>query len=166
MTPLARGSSSCSKGHISSSSSSKQPLPIIHVQRPGAFAWNPHPNCYSNQPCRLGSLTHGRLPAAAAAAAAGAQPETAATAAAAAAPREPLIRLTKRKRPLSWPKWEKNLFEQLLQADQEQVGQPPLLAYLEPLPCPGTNHHKCCMMHDCRHSWPHLTAMSGTIGEI
>jgi hypothetical protein len=58
------------------------------------------------------------MAAAAAAAAADMQPSQAA---AVAGVQEPLIRLTKRKRQLSWQKWERKLFEQLLEVGQEQV---------------------------------------------
>lgn len=57
-------------------------------------------------------------PELAAAAAAGPQPSQAAVA---AALQEPLIRLSRPKRRLSWQRWERKLFEQLLEANQEQV---------------------------------------------
>jgi hypothetical protein len=57
------------------------------------------------------------LAAAAAAGAADLEPSLAA----APAGQQPVLRLTKRQRKLSWPKWERKLFEQLLQANQEQV---------------------------------------------
>lgn len=60
----------------------------------------------------------------AAAAAPGVQPPEQAAAPAVLPPaKQPLIRLSRRKRTLSWPRWERKLFESLLAVDQEQVSQ-------------------------------------------
>lgn len=73
------------------------------------------PRSSSRQPHRCKHLP------AAAAAAPGVQPPDQAAATAVLPAKQPLIRLSRRKRTLSWPRWERKLFETLLAVDQEQV---------------------------------------------
>lgn len=109
--------------HLGSSSNGAVRPQSRHLQPPGnaaaAAGWLPRPS--GSKQCtqqRRQRCPEYLAAAAAAQAAAGTEPSQLPAAATAA----PLIRLTRRKQRLSWQKWEKNLFQHLLQVDQEQVG--------------------------------------------
>lgn len=89
-------------------------LACPHQQLPGGSSRQRQPHRFKHLP--------------AAAAAPGVQPpeQTAATAVLPA--KRPVLRLSRRKRTLSWPRWERKLFESLLAVNQEQVSQEALWA--------------------------------------
>jgi hypothetical protein len=89
----------------------------------------PYRQLPSSRQQKLHRCKHLLAAAAAAAAAPDAQPQQTAATAVLGPAKQPLIRLSRRKRPLSWQRWERKLFETLLAVDQEQVRQTALQPY-------------------------------------